>query len=216
MVLHERSSTTGRRRRPSGYPPTPPAPETGQRARGARLESSPRFLFKPTLQLGQSDQLTGFFETDSYTVDGRGAGANGRAERHAAPGFARSRAGTANYTKVLSTLVGVRREVLRLLGLLLPESRTTATTRRVGTTSKEDFYSVNSYNYFDNADRVRHQANACVQRSSNRAPAASTTSSSASSSSAATSRASWATPSETCISSQRAAYPMPRTPTEGI
>ena len=35
----------------------------------------PRFLFKPTLKIGQSDQLTGFFEADSYTVDGRNAGA---------------------------------------------------------------------------------------------------------------------------------------------
>src|SRR5688572_26776364 len=41
-----------------------------------RLEVSPRFLLKPTFKLGDNDQLTGFFESDSYTVDGRFAAAN--------------------------------------------------------------------------------------------------------------------------------------------
>ena len=46
--------------RPPSFPPTPPP---GYSVTGigpqARLEKSPRFLFKPTLKIGQSDQLTG-------------------------------------------------------------------------------------------------------------------------------------------------------------
>ena len=63
--------------RPPSFPPTPPPDGYSLSGIGpqTRLEKSPRFLFKPTVKIGQSDQLTGFFEADSYTVDGRNAGA---------------------------------------------------------------------------------------------------------------------------------------------
>ena len=41
----------------------------------ARIENSPRFLIKPTVKLGTNDQITGFLQLDSYTVDGRGQAA---------------------------------------------------------------------------------------------------------------------------------------------
>ncbi len=62
---------------PAGYPPPVnqfyTAEQWNVKGPDARIENSPRFLFKPTLKLGQNDQLTGFLETDAYTVDGRGA-----------------------------------------------------------------------------------------------------------------------------------------------
>ena len=107
---------------PSGYPPTPPDGYTNLGiGPQSRLEKSPRFLFKPTLKLGQSDQLTGFFEADSYTVDGRGAGAtvDPAATLHQdSPEFSWN----ANYSKVLSLVGDLRRQVLGLLGLLLPDA----------------------------------------------------------------------------------------------
>ena len=59
-------------------------------------------------------------------------------------------------------IVGLRREVLGVLGLLLPVA-----VRRRDLPGwydvDEDFYSVNSY-YFYKADRVRHQANASLTK----------------------------------------------------
>ena len=77
------------------------------------------------MRIGQSDTLTGFFEAESYTVDGRGAGATTTGDIVATEATLHqdspSVAWNANFTKVLSVVVGVRREVLRFLGLLLPE-----------------------------------------------------------------------------------------------
>src|SRR5688572_8049372 len=80
---------------PPGFPPPGTESENGPLA---RLESSPRFLFKPTVRLGQSDQLTGFFETDAYNVDGRRSASNvspGATLRQDSPEVAWN----ANYTK---------------------------------------------------------------------------------------------------------------------
>jgi hypothetical protein len=126
-----------------------------------RLEKSPRFLFKPTLKLGPKDQLTGFFETDSYTVDGRGQ--SGRTATEAtlhqdSPEIAWN----ANYTRVLSssTVFDVKYSGFWGYYYLSPyNGDNTPGWYDVD----EDFYAVNSY-YFYNADRVRHQANASVTK----------------------------------------------------
>ena len=74
VVLHARSSTTGRRPTPSGISRRPAARATAGPT--ARKEKSPRFISKPTIRLGQADQLTGFIEYDSYTIEGGGAASN--------------------------------------------------------------------------------------------------------------------------------------------
>ena len=143
---------------PAGFPP--PGTESDNGAQ-ARLEKSPRFLFKPTLRLGQSDQLTGFFETDSYTVDGRFAGSNvsPAATLHQdSPEVSWN----ANYTKVLSpsSVFDVKYSGFWGYYYLSPyNGDDTMGWYDVST----DFYSVNSY-YFYNADRVRHQANASLTK----------------------------------------------------
>ncbi|MGE3276282.1 MAG: TonB-dependent receptor [Vicinamibacterales bacterium] len=128
-------------------------------APSARLESSPRFLFKPTLQLGTSDKLTGFFEIDSYTVDGRGAGATVSpiATVHQdSPELSWN----VNYTKILSstTVFDVKYSGFWGYYYLTPYG---GDNTPGWYDVSEDFYSVNSYYYY-NADRRRSQANAAV------------------------------------------------------
>ena len=94
-----RSSTTGPKTTPSGFPP--PGERSGHRADRARRESRRGSSFKPTMRLGQADQLTGFIEYDSYTVEGAGAALQRVAGGdHACRPDPRS-PGTRNYTKVL-------------------------------------------------------------------------------------------------------------------
>jgi outer membrane receptor protein involved in Fe transport len=147
---------------PSGYPPTPPAPyrSTGIGPQ-ARLEVSPRFIFKPTLKIGESDTLTGFFETDSYTVDARGSSARAATEstlHQDSPEVAWN----ANFTKVLSasSVFDVRYSGFWGYYYLSPyNGDNTPGWYDVD----EDFYAVNSY-YFYKADRVRHQANVSMTK----------------------------------------------------
>lgn len=143
---------------PSGFPPPGTESDNGPRA---RLESSPRFLFKPTLRLGQADQLTGFLEMDRYNVDGRFAGSN---VSPAATLQQRSPevAWNANYTKVLtpSSVFDVKYSGFWGYYYLSPYNGDDTMGWYDVTT---DFYSVNSY-YFYNADRVRHQANTSLTK----------------------------------------------------
>jgi outer membrane receptor protein involved in Fe transport len=146
-------------------PKTAPAgfPKPGTEGGGgplARLEKSPRFLFKPTLQLDANSKLTGFLEYDSYTVDGRGAGADTApiATLHQdSPEYAWN----ANYTKILgsSLVFDVKYSGFWGYYYLSPYAGDTPGWYDV----TDDFYSVNSYYYY-NADRVRHQANATVSK----------------------------------------------------
>lgn len=147
---------------PAGYPPPPPSP---YRATGtgpeARLEVSPRFLFKPTLKIGESDQLTGFFETDAYTVDGRRGSATVGTEatlHQDSPELAWN----ANFTKVLSSssVFDVKYSGFWGYYYLSPYA---GDDLPGWYDVDEDFYAVNSY-YFYNADRVRHQANASLTK----------------------------------------------------
>lgn len=147
---------------PAGYPPTPPPPyqNTGIGPE-ARLEKSPRFLFKPTIKLGPNDQLTGFFETDSYTVDGRGSGARAATEstlHQDSPELAWN----ANYTKVLSatSVFDVKYSGFWGYYYLSPYN---GDDNPGWYDVDEDFYAVNSYYYYK-ADRVRHQANASLTK----------------------------------------------------
>lgn len=143
---------------PAGYP------KEGSLIGGgpdARLERSPRLLFKPTLQLGPNDKITGFVEYDSYTVDGRRANATVApiATLHQdSPEFSWN----GNYTKILgsTSVFDVKYSGFWGYYYLLPyEGSDTPGWYDVA----EDFYSVNSF-YFYNADRVRHQANATLTK----------------------------------------------------
>ena len=146
---------------PSGYPPTVPAgmpdPNVGPTT---RQEISPRFLFKPTVKLGDSDQLTGFLQAERYDIQGRGASSRVAPEatvEEKAPGFAWN----ANYTKVLSSssVFDVRYGGFWGYYDLIPYNGDVPGWYDV----EEDFYGVNSY-YFYNADRTRHQVNASVTK----------------------------------------------------
>ncbi|MDQ3069342.1 MAG: TonB-dependent receptor [Acidobacteriota bacterium] len=148
---------------PAGYPkPKPSYLTTAQwDAKGpeARQETSPRFLFKPTVKLGQNDQLTGFLQVDSYTVDGRGAGATVGpiATLHQESPEA---AWNVNYTKVLSTSTVADVKYSGYWGYyyLSPYAGDNV----VGYFDiADDVYHTNSYYYYK-ADRTRHQGNASV------------------------------------------------------
>ena len=152
---------------PASYPPTPPE---GYTATGvgpqARLEKSPRFLFKPTIKVGESDQLTGFFETDSYTVDGRNAGVTNLGDIYATEATLHQDspevAWNANFTKVLSasSVFDVKYSGFWGYYYLTPYNG-------IDTPGwydvSEAYYAKNSYYYY-NADRVRHQANASLTK----------------------------------------------------
>ncbi|MEX2270613.1 MAG: TonB-dependent receptor [Vicinamibacterales bacterium] len=148
---------------PAGFPPPInefySAAQWNAKGADARLEKSPRFLFKPTLKLGQNDQLTGFFETDSYTVDGRTAGSRRApiATLHQdSPEFAWN----INYTKVLSpsSVFDVKYSGFWGYYYLSPYNGDDV----MGWYDvDEDVFAVNSY-YFYNADRTRNQANASI------------------------------------------------------
>lgn len=143
---------------PSGYPPAGVPVGNGPES---RKETSPRFIFKPTVRLGSADQLTGFIEADKYTVEGRNAASNVAPDatlRQTSPELAWN----TNFTKVLNStsVLDVRyagydgyyqlepyngRDVM---GWIDPDA---------------DFYSVNSY-YYLRSDRERHQVNASLTK----------------------------------------------------
>jgi hypothetical protein len=143
---------------PSGYPPPNSNDGVGP---ASRQESSPRFIAKPSLRLGQSDQLTGFIEYDSYTVDGRGAASNvtpAATLHQQSPEYAWN----ANYTKVLSgsSVLDIRYGGFTGYYELSPYNGFDT----MGWYDSDlDFYSVNSY-YFLRSDRERHQVNANVTK----------------------------------------------------
>lgn len=148
----------------AGYPPPVAAGYTqdqwtNSESPDARIENSPRFLFKPTLKLGESDQLTGFFETDSYTVDGRGQGSTVApiATVHQdSPEFAWN----INYTKVLtpSSVFDIKYSGFWGYYYLSPYGGDDVMGWK---DFEENVYAVNSYYYY-NADRTRNQANASI------------------------------------------------------
>jgi hypothetical protein len=146
----------------SGYPPTPPAPYTTTGiGPQARLEVSPRYLFKPTLKLGTSDQLTGFFEYDSYTVDARRNSARVATEATLHQDSPEA-SWNINYTKVLSNSAVFDVKYSGFWGYYYLSPYNGDNTP--GWYDQElDFYSQNSY-YFYNADRVRNQANASLTK----------------------------------------------------
>ena len=146
---------------PAGYPATNELyPSTGT-GPDARLENSPRYLFKPTIKLSDSDQLTGFFETDMYKVDGRFAFGNVAKEatlHQDSPEVAWN----ANYTKVLSSSSVFDVKYSGFWGYYYLSPYNGDDTPGWYDVD-EDFYAVNAYYYY-NADRVRHQANASLTK----------------------------------------------------
>ncbi len=148
---------------PAGYPPPVNAHYTAaqwnEKGPHARIENSPRFLFKPTLKVGQSDQLTGFFETDMYKVDGRGAGST-TAPIATVHQDSPEAAWNINYTKVLtpSSVFDIKYSGFWGYYYLSPY----AGDDLMGWKDfEENIFAVNSYYYY-NADRTRNQANASI------------------------------------------------------
>lgn len=152
---------------PASYPPTPPPGyPTTNIGPTAREEKSPRFLFKPTIKLGDNDQLTGFFESDSYTVDGRLAGATPLGDVFAREATLHQDspelAWNGNYTKVLSSSSVFDVKYSGFWGYYYLSPYNGDDTPGWYDVD-EGYYGVNGY-YFYNADRVRHQANASVTK----------------------------------------------------
>lgn len=144
---------------PAGYPPpNSPTPGIGP---SARQEQSPRFIVKPTLRLGQADQLTGFLEYDRYSVEGRGAASNvepAATLQQRSPEWAWN----GNYTKVLSASSVFDIKYSGYDGYYYLDPYNGYDTMGWYDTAT-DFYSVNSY-YFYYADRNRHQVNASLTK----------------------------------------------------
>jgi hypothetical protein len=147
----------------AGFPPPAPpgytAAQVSAKGPSARLEKSPRFLFKPTLQLSQNDKITGFLEYDSYTVDGRRNGAT-VAQIATLHQDSPEWSWNANYTKVLSSSSVFDVKYSGFWGYYYLSPYNGDNTPGWYDVD-EDFYAVNSYYYY-NADRVRHQANASM------------------------------------------------------
>ncbi len=101
LVLHVLPVPTGRRRSPSGYPP--PGTRYGNRAEPRGRRQSPRFIFKPTIRLGQADQLTGFIEYDELHRRRRAAPPRTSRRKRRPKQTGPEIAWNANYTKVLSS-----------------------------------------------------------------------------------------------------------------
>jgi hypothetical protein len=144
---------------PSGYPPPDsPTPGIGPTS---RQETSPRFIVKPSLRIGQADQLTGFLEYDRYDIEGRGAASNvepAATLQERAPEFAWNM----NYTKVVSpsSVFDIRYAGFDGYFALEPYNGRDIMGWYDATT---DFYSVNSY-YFLRSDRERHQVNSSLTK----------------------------------------------------
>lgn len=145
----------------AGYPPAVPEGYTPAQVLGtgpqARLERSPRGLFKPTLALPANGQLTGFIEADRYTVDGNGQAARVApvATRHQESPEA---AWSSTYSRVLSarTAVEVSYSGLRGSYELTPYN---GYDTPGWYDEADDFYAVNSF-YFYNAERRRQRVTA--------------------------------------------------------
>ena len=118
-------------------------------------EVSPRFLFKPTMKLGESDQLTGFFQAERYTVEGRGPARPLHRRRPSAEDSA-GVAWNANYTKVLSSTAVFDVRYAGFWGYYYLQPYNGDDTPGWYDV-EEDFYAVNWY-YFYKADRTRNQA----------------------------------------------------------
>lgn len=148
---------------PAGYPPPvnqfyTPA-QWNAKGPDARVENSPRFLFKPTLKLGQNDQLTGFFETDAYTVDGRGASST-TAPIATVHQDSPEVAWNINFTKVLtpSSVFDVKYSGFWGYYYLSPY----AGDDLMGWYDFDEGIAAVNSGWFYNADRTRNQANASV------------------------------------------------------
>jgi len=146
---------------PAGYPPARPAgiaPSTlGPQG---RTEKDPRFLFKPTVNLGPNDKLTGYLEADGYYINGRGAASNTGPEatlKEDAPEVSWN----GNYTRVLSSSSVLDVKYSGFWGYYYNTPYNGDTPGWFDTDL--NFFSVNSY-YFYKADRTRHQANASVTK----------------------------------------------------
>jgi hypothetical protein len=141
---------------PSGYPP----PNSTGNGPSDVSEQSPRFIFKPSLRIGQADNLTGFFNYERFDVEGRGAASNvtpAATVRERAPGVSWN----ANYTRVLSpsSVFDIKYSGFWGYYYLTPYNGET-----LGWVDFDaDFYSVNSYYYYY-ADRDRNQVNATVTK----------------------------------------------------
>ncbi|MGH9385369.1 MAG: carboxypeptidase regulatory-like domain-containing protein [Vicinamibacterales bacterium] len=147
---------------PAGYPAAGTIEDGGPRT---VLEKSPRFLFKPTVQLGGTGTLTGFVSADSYTVDGRGASAI-VAPIATVRQYSPETSWNANYTKILSAQSVFDVKYSGFHGYYDLEPYNGLNTPGWYDVS-DNFFSRNSYYYYS-ANRQRHQANAALSTYSSR------------------------------------------------
>lgn len=147
---------------PAGYPA---AGTSGDGGPATVLEKSPRFLFKPTVQLGSNSTLTGFVAFDNYTVDGRDASA---IVAPIATIHQRSpeTSWNTNYTRILSSHSVFDVKYSGFDGYYALDPYNGVNTPGWYDVA-DNFYSKNSY-YFYSADRERHQVNAALTTYSSR------------------------------------------------
>jgi hypothetical protein len=146
--------------RPKTSPPGfPPAGHAGDGGPTARLERSPRVLFKPTLQITPNDKLTGFINWEEYRVDGR------RASSRVAPIATLQQTGpgvswNGNYTRVMSPQTVFDAKYSGMWGYYYLDPWLGNDTPGWWD-AFDGFHTVNSYYYYY-ADRARHQGNASI------------------------------------------------------
>ncbi len=142
---------------PAGYP-NPNVQSDGPQA---RLESSPRLLFKPTIRRSDTAQLSGFVAFDGYTVEGRRAAVNVLPEatlQLSAPNVSWN----ADYLKVLSPALMLDVKYAGFLGRYDLTPYHGADTPGWYDVATSEF-SKNAYYYQDN-DRSRQQVAATLTK----------------------------------------------------
>jgi hypothetical protein len=145
---------------PSGFPATIPAGYLPGGGPSSHVESSPRFLFKPTFKPSVRSTIDGFVEADTFNIEAHDAAGNVAPEatlRQESPEAAWRGA----YTRVLSPGSALDVSYAGFLGSfkLTPYNGDIPGWYD----ADEDYYAVNAF-YRYKADRVRHQVAARFSR----------------------------------------------------
>jgi len=138
---------------PAGFPPMT---RTGYQSKGgpsAHVESSPRFIFKPTLRPSDASSIEGFVEADRYNAEAYGAAANVAPEatlRQESPEVAWHV--TYSRTLSVSSVLDVHYSGFRGSFTLTPYNGDVPGWYD----ADEDYYGVNAFYHYD-ADRNRNE-----------------------------------------------------------
>ena len=145
---------------PSGFPAPVPTGYNTSNGPTAHLESSPRFIFKPTVRPSEKSTIEGFIEADWFNAEAHDAAANVAPEatlRQRSP----EAAWKGGYQRVLSerAFLDVAYSGFRGSFTLTPYHGDTPGWYD----ADEDYYAVNAF-YHYKADRIRHQVAARLWR----------------------------------------------------